>query len=89
MKEKTYYFGDNGKKRWWYKHRTLRGMQSHINNALPHLFEYVRSPQIPRTTNFLEGGINARVKELLRRHRGLSLTKRLALVAYFLDSKLR
>lgn len=88
LKEKTYYFGDNNERRWWYKHRNLRGMKSHINNALPYLFEYVRHPQIPRTTNFLEGGINAGVKELLRRHRGLSLEKRLALVAYFLQSKL-
>lgn len=86
LKERTYY--EQGKRhRWWYTHRTLRAVRSHLHNALPHLFTYVRHPWIPRTSNHLEGGTNARLEELIGRHRGMSLAHRKALIAYFLHSK--
>lgn len=86
LKERTYY--DTGRKRrWWYTHRTLRAVRSHLRNALPHLFTYVRHPWIPRTSNHLEGGTNARLEELIGRHRGMPLEHRKALVAHFLHSK--
>lgn len=80
LKERTY--GPNN--RWWYTHRKLRGTQSLIQNAIPDLFHFVRDPSIPRTSNHVEGGINARLKELLRCHRGMNLTKKLALVSWYL-----
>lgn len=86
LKERTRYEA-HGKRRWWYTHRTLRAARSHLHNALPHLFTYVRHSWIPRTSNHLEGGTNARLEELICRHRGMSLAHRKALVAYFLQSK--
>lgn len=86
LKERTYY-ETAGRRRWWYTHRTLRVVRSHLRNALPHLFTYVRHPWIPRTSNHLEGGTNARLEELIGRHRGMPLEHRKALVAYFLHSK--
>ena len=70
--------------RWWYTHRRLRGTRSLIENAIPDLFRFVSDPTIPRTSNHVEGGINARLKELFRSHRGLTKTKKLALASWYL-----
>ena len=90
MKEKTYSSNlktKTGKQKWWYTHKTLRGIRSHINNALPYIFSYVRHPNIPKTTNSLEGGINKLIAELITRHKGISLKQKVSLITYFLDSK--
>lgn len=73
--------------RWWYTHRKLRAARSHIRNALPYMFTFTEVPGVPRTTNGVEGGVNARLKELVRRHRGLSPERKRVLAAYFLASK--
>ena len=76
---------DPGKKRrWWYAHRNIRAARSLIRNALPNLFTYVGNPEIPRSTNHVEGGINSRIKELIHRHRGLNDEQKRVLVATFL-----
>lgn len=77
-----------GTRRWWYTHRTLRAARSHLRNALPHLFTFTTLPGMPRTSNHVEGGTNARLKELIGRHRGLSPERKRILAAYFLSSKL-
>lgn len=73
--------------RWWYTHRKLRAARSHIANALPYLFTFTEIAGAPRTTNHVEGGVNARLKELVRRHRGLSPERKRILAAHFLISK--
>lgn len=85
LKEKTY--PTNSTQRPWYTHRTLRAARSHIKNALPHLFTFTEVCGVPRTTNHVEGGVNARLKELIRRHRGFSPERKRVLAAYFLASK--
>jgi transposase-like protein len=75
------------KRRWWYTHRNIRAARSLLRNALPHLFTFVDHPQIPRTTNQVEGGINSRLKELVHRHRGLSQDRKQVLVAEYLASR--
>lgn len=70
--------------RWWYTHRKLRGNRSLLKNAIPDLFRFVTDPTLPRTSNHVEGGLNARLKELFRCHRGFSLTKKLALASWYL-----
>lgn len=80
LKERTY--GPN--RRWWYTHRKLRGTRSLIGNAIPDLFRFVTDHTVPRTSNHVEGGINSRLKELFRCHRGISLTKKLALASWYL-----
>lgn len=68
----------------WYTHRKLRGVRSLIANAIPDLFHFTNDVSIPRTSNHVEGGINARLKELLRCHRGIQTNKKLVLVAWYL-----
>ncbi len=70
--------------RWWYTHRRLRGTRSLLKNALPDLFRFVTDPSIPKTSNHVEGGLNARLKELFRCHRGCSLQRKLVLAAWYL-----
>lgn len=79
----------NDPKRWWYTHRKLRRVRTLIERSLPHLFTFVRYPEVPRTSNHVEGGINARLHELFRAHRGLSVSKKRVLTAHFLLSKLK
>jgi hypothetical protein len=92
IKEKTYQ-SDNltpmGRLRWHYTHGRLHATHSHLKNSLPYLFRYLQHKEIPNTTNFVEGGINALMQEKLRFHRGLSLSKRRILIAHFLSSKQR
>lgn len=80
LKERTH--GPNG--RWWYTHRKLRGTKALLHNAIPDLFRFVSDPTIPRTSNHAEGGLNARLKELFRCHRGISVAKKLALASWYL-----
>lgn len=74
--------------RWWYTHRGLRAARSHIRNALPYLFLFTEISEVPRTTNHVEGGINSRLKELVKRHRGLSPERKRVLAAHYLTSRL-
>lgn len=73
--------------RWWYTHRKLRAARSHLKKSLPYLFTFTKVSGVPRTTNHVEGGVNARLKELVRRHRGLSPEKKRVLAAHFLALK--
>jgi hypothetical protein len=56
-------------------------------NALPHLFTFSGIIDVPRTTHHVEGGVNARLKELVLRHRTFSPEHKRVLAAYFLASK--
>jgi hypothetical protein len=90
LKEKTYQPHNQtptGRPKWHYTHGRLHAAHSHLKNALPNLFRYLLYPQIPNTTNFVEGAINAPMQEKLRSHRGLTLTQRRVLIAHFLSSK--
>jgi hypothetical protein len=84
LKEKTTN-PDTGK--WWYTHKKLRLSRSLISNALPYLFTHIGQTKIPQTTNQVEGGINSRLKDLIRIHRGLRLQKKIALVAFYLSAR--
>ena len=92
LKEKTYQ-EDNltptGRRKWHYTHGRLHAAHSHLKNSIPNLFKYLLYPQIPNTTNFVEGAINASIQEKLRLHRGLKLPKQRVLIAYFLRSRQR
>lgn len=82
LKERTH--NPVSKRRWWYTHRKLRAVRSLITNSLPYLFTFVRYHHVPRTSNHLEGGINSRIKDLLRIHRGLRNERKLTLIAWYL-----
>lgn len=87
LKERTIGVQPGKKRTWWYTHKRIRSVRALLDNALPELFAYVGHPEIPRTTNHVEGGINSRLSELLYRHRGISGEKKEALVAMFLSQK--
>jgi len=77
------------RRRWWYTHRNIRAARSLIRNSLPHLFTFIGRPDVPRSTNHVEGGINSRIKELIHRHRGLNDEQKRVLVALFLGQNQR
>lgn len=83
LKERTY--SPTNPKRWWYAHRKLRAVRSLLCNALNHLFTHIRYRQVPRTSNHLEGGVNSRLKDLLRIHRGLPPHRRQVLTSWYLS----
>jgi len=74
-------------RRKWYTHRKLRAARSLVFNALPDLFHYTTRKHIPNTTNHVEGGINAPLKELLGRHRGITAAQKEFLVSQFLYAR--
>lgn len=62
-----------------------------INNAYlrNELITFLDEPEtIPRTTNSIES-LNGNLRELLRRHRGLSLEKKISLISWYLALKQR
>ena len=69
---------------YYYLHKSMRSVVASIDQALPFMFAYLENPDIPRTTNYLEGGTNARLKELIHRHRGTSMANKLVLTARYL-----
>lgn len=80
LKERTYAVSG----RWWYTHRKLRGIRSLLKHAIPELFRYLKDRSVPATSNHVEGGLNSRIKELLRCHRGASRSKQQSLITEYL-----
>lgn len=72
--------------RMWYTHKHLRAACSHIINAIPHLFSYINDPEIPKTTNELEGYFT-HLKEKLVLHKGLRFDKRKNFIKWYLYFK--
>jgi hypothetical protein len=78
-------------KRNQYKHRQLRSAIRTIKTNLPYLFtnqQYLQF-QIPNTTNHIDGGINPKIKELVRLHRGMSRPRRDKLIVNLLVNNSR
>lgn len=85
INEKLVLMYPSGRKSWRYAHSRLHAARSLLRNALPDMFTYVGHWEIPRTTNYCEGGLNAPIKELLHRHRGtLPSTKKAIVIRYLL-----
>jgi hypothetical protein len=70
INEKIYILGT---RRWRYVHRRVRSAYLSLKRNLPHLFTYLKYPElnIPNTTNSLDG-YWSRLKNLLTAHRGKS-----------------
>lgn len=71
--------------RSWYTHRFLRKVRTLIRNAIPDLFWYVEDPSIPKDTNGLEGRFSG-LKFHYRQHRGMSLERRSAYLAWYVST---
>lgn len=78
--------------RWWYTHERLRRAYRLLAKLAQrdHLFAYLAPEHdglgIASTTNRIEGGINAGLRELLRRHRGMPETHQRRAVEWWLHA---
>lgn len=69
--------------RYWYTHRLLRRSYSVINRALPNMFHYLNNPNIPKTTNGIEGFFS-HLKNHLNIHRGLTIKNRINFIKWYI-----
>lgn len=97
LKERTY--AENrrpGTRQWRYTHERLRSAYRQIAKLLrdDQLFTYLdetlqeqTKQPIPRTTNYVEGGINSQLRTKLKLHRGMSETHQRRLVEWYLYTR--
>jgi transposase-like protein len=76
-------------KSWWYAHKKLHSAWNHIANVIRdnQLWWWLDDDDVPRTTNDIEGGYNARIAELLRCHRGINRERQKRIVEWYLLSR--
>ena len=96
LNERTFHAKPGYKRSWHYTHRKSRSAwrtlarHAHTRDIFtwldPHLQAACDRP-IPATTNDVEGGINAPLKDLIRRHRGLSHARQRVLADWYLASR--
>lgn len=94
IRERTYISNPHpGQRKWWYTHRGLRSAYRQLDKLLKdnQLFTYLdnglAAEPIPRTTNYVEGGINSQLRTKLKLHRGLNQTHQQRLVDWYLYSR--
>lgn len=68
--------------RYWFKHRLIRRSYYTIKRALPNMFHYLSNPNIPATTNGIEGFFS-HLKNHLDLHRGLTINHRIAFIKWY------
>lgn len=76
--KRNYYFLSQRNDQNQYKHkRILQALRVYKRN-IKYLFRFQNYPtlNIPNTTNYIDGGINTKLKDLNRRHRGMTVTRR-------------
>jgi hypothetical protein len=69
-------------RRYWYTHKLLRRSYFTIKRALPNMFHYLSNPEIPRTTNGIEGFFS-HLKNHLDLHRGLTIEHRIDFIKWY------
>jgi len=91
IRERTYFANPtSGRRRWWYTHRGLRSAYRQLDKLLQEnqLFTYLDTTLteelIPRTTNYVEGGINSQLRTKLKLHRGMNEEHQRRLVEWYL-----
>lgn len=89
LKQKTYRenLTPTGRQKWHYTHGRLHSAHSHLKNALPNLFQYLKYKNVPSTSNRIEGGVNAQIQRYIDRHRGTKLFQRRQIIATLLRQK--
>lgn len=82
-----------GKRKWRYTHERVRSAYRQLAKLLrddqlfTYLDETVTAVPIPRTTNYVEGGINSQLRTKLKLHRGMSEEHQRRLVEWYLYSR--
>lgn len=76
-----------GKKKWYYTHGKVRSAYRSIKTNLPHLFTYLRYPELnmPNTTNPLDGSFSV-LKKKLAVHHGLRRDRRYKVISQLLKN---
>jgi len=69
--------------RYWYTHKLLRRSYFTIKRALPNMFHFLSNPQIPSTTNGIEGFFS-HLKNHLDLHRGLTIQHRINFIKWYM-----
>ena len=94
IKEKTYITNPApSQRKWWYTHRGLRSSYKQLDKLIKdkQLFTYLETnlttELIPRTTNYVEGGINSQIRTKLKLHRGLNQIHQQRLVEWYLYTR--
>jgi len=80
LNERTYNVGSG---RYWYTHKLLRRSYITIKRALPNMFHYLSNPNIPKTTNGIEGYFS-HLKNHLDIHRGLTVKHRINFIKWYI-----
>jgi len=80
---------DPRKRQWRYTHARLRSAFRQLNTIQDDLLRscYRPSPELPGTTNYLEGGINSQLRALLKYHRGMPYEHQMRLVERYLYNR--
>ena len=81
LDEKTW---DEVRKRWRYTHERLRKANRSLLRHLPYLFTYHYHPDIPNTTNSLDGSF-AHLRDKIGVHRGLKWHRKMKLIGELLS----
>jgi len=94
IRERTYAQDPKpGQRKWRYTHERVRSAYRQVAKLLrdDHLFTYLDNTlllqtkqPIPRTTNYVEGGINSQLRTKLKLHRGMSEEHQRKLVEWYL-----
>lgn len=94
IQERTYFEQPiSHRRRWWYTHRGVRSAYRQYKELVKNdqLFVYLNrtltAEPIPRTTNYVEGGINSQIRTKLKLHRGLNQLHQQRLVEWYLYSR--
>lgn len=97
IRERTYKTAtEPGRRRWWYTHRSLRSAYRQLAKLLrdKQLFTHLEKDLltktgqlIPRTTNYVEGGINSQLRTKLKLHRGMNEEHQRRLVEWYLYTR--
>jgi len=76
-------------RRWRYTHARLRSAYRQLHTIQDDLLRssYRPHPNLPRTTNHVEGGINSQLRTSLKLHRGMSYEHQMKLVERYLYSR--
>jgi hypothetical protein len=82
-----------GRRKWRYTHERVRSAYRQLAKLLrddqlfTYLDETVTTVSVPRTTNYVEGGINSQLRTKLKLHRGMSEEHQRRLVEWYLYSR--
>jgi len=90
VNERTVKHNPKPKERSWrYTHERLRSAYRQLAKTTDDLLRssYRPSPELPSTTNHVEGGINSQIRTRLKHHRGMTNEHQIVLVNWYLYTR--